>query len=116
MANQAFTVTTSHPVAGAPWGGEHQFTVSRDAGTGRFYAKADAFGMGHEADTPRAAIRALVKSNGALLISVAEARVQSTGNRLKFKLEFMFTMLAAGRDKEAAEIYDQLIAEFDKLA
>ena len=45
-----------------------------------------------------------------------EAPVQSTGNRLKFKLEFMFMMLAAGRDKEAAEVYDQLIAEFDKLA
>lgn len=50
------------------------------------------------------------------VIAADEAPVQSTGNRLKFKLEFMFTMLAAGRDKEAAEIYDQLIAEFDKLA
>ena len=45
-----------------------------------------------------------------------EAPVQSTGNRLKFKLEFMFMLLGAGRDKEAAEVYDQLIAEFDKLA
>jgi hypothetical protein len=71
MANQTFTVTTDHPVVGAPWGGEHQFTVSQDAGTGQFYAKADAFGMGHYADTPRAAIRSLVKSNGAILISVA---------------------------------------------
>jgi len=50
------------------------------------------------------------------VIAADEAPVQSTGNRLKFKLEFMFMMLAAGRDKEAAEVYDQLIAEFDKLA
>jgi hypothetical protein len=50
------------------------------------------------------------------VIAADEAPKQSTGNRLKFKLEFMFTMLAAGRDKEAAEAYDQLIAEFDKLA
>jgi hypothetical protein len=114
MANQTFTVTTDHPVAGAPWGGEHQFTVSQDAGTGQFYAKADAFGMGHYADTPRAAIRSLVKSNGAILISVAEP--VSTGNRLKFKLEFMFMLLGADRNDEAAEAYNQLIAEFDKLA
>ena len=45
-----------------------------------------------------------------------EAPVQSTGNRLKFKLEFMFMLLGAGRNDEAAEVYDQLIAEFDKLA
>ena len=37
------------------------------------------------------------------------------GNKLKFKLEFMFLMLHAGRDDEAAKMYDQLIAEFDKL-
>ena len=45
-----------------------------------------------------------------------EAPVQSTGNRLKFKLEFMIMLIGAGRDKEAAEVYVQLIAEFDKLA
>ena len=45
-----------------------------------------------------------------------EATVQSTGNRLKFKLEFMFLLLSAGRDDEAARVYDELIAEFDKLA
>jgi hypothetical protein len=45
-----------------------------------------------------------------------EAPVQSTGNRLKFKLEFMFLLLSAGRDDEAARVYDELIAEFDKLA
>ena len=44
-----------------------------------------------------------------------EAPVQSTGSRLKFKLEFMFLLLNAGRDEEAAKVYDQLIAEFDKL-
>ena len=37
------------------------------------------------------------------------------GNKLKFKLEFMFMMLHAGRNDEAAKMYDQLIAEFDKL-
>jgi hypothetical protein len=50
------------------------------------------------------------------VVAADKAPVQSTGNRLKFKLEFMFMMLAAGRDKEAAEAYNQLVAEFDKLA
>ena len=45
-----------------------------------------------------------------------EAPVQITGNRLKFKLEFMFLLLSVGRDDEAARVYDELIAEFDKLA
>jgi hypothetical protein len=45
-----------------------------------------------------------------------EAPVQSTGNRLKFKLEFMIMMLNVGRTDEAAKMYDQLIEEFDKLA
>jgi len=44
-----------------------------------------------------------------------ETKEQTTGNRLKFKLEFMFLLLNAGRDEEAAKVYDQLIAEFDKL-
>jgi hypothetical protein len=44
-----------------------------------------------------------------------ETKEQTTGDRLKFKLEFMFLLLNAGRDKEAAKVYDQLIAEFDKL-
>lgn len=48
--------------------------------------------------------------------AVDEAPKQSTGNRLKFKLEFMIMLISAGRNNEAAEIYDQLIAEFDKLA
>ena len=43
-------------------------------------------------------------------------REQTTGNRLKFKLEFMIMMLNAGRDAEASNIYEQLIEEFDKLA
>jgi len=47
---------------------------------------------------------------------VDEAPEQSTGNRLKFKLEFMFMMLHAGRNEEAGKMYDQLIEEFDKLA
>ena len=41
---------------------------------------------------------------------------QSTGNRLKFKLEFMVMMLNAGREVEASNMYEQLIEEFDKLA
>ncbi len=40
---------------------------------------------------------------------------QTLGNKLKFKLEMMVTMLAAGRRDEASELYNQLIAEFDKL-
>ena len=47
---------------------------------------------------------------------VDEAPEQSTGNRLKFKFEFMFMMLQAGRNEEAGKMYDQLIEEFDKLA
>jgi hypothetical protein len=46
---------------------------------------------------------------------IMETKEQTTGNRLKFKLEFMFLLLSAGRDEEAAKVYDQLIAEFDKL-
>ena len=40
---------------------------------------------------------------------------QTLGNKLKFKLEFMMTMLLSDRRDEAAKMYDQLIAEFDKL-
>jgi len=47
---------------------------------------------------------------------IDEAPEQSLGNRLKFKLEFMFMMLNVGRNEEAAKMYDQLIEEFDKLA
>jgi hypothetical protein len=43
-------------------------------------------------------------------------REQTTGNRLKFKLEFMMMMLMSDRRDEAAKMYDQLIEEFDKLA
>ena len=50
------------------------------------------------------------------VIAADEAPNQTLGNRLKFKLEFMFMMIAAGRDEEAAKVYDQLIAEFDKLS
>ncbi len=41
---------------------------------------------------------------------------QTTGNRLKFKLEFMMMMLHCDRIEEAGKMYDQLIEEFDKLA
>jgi hypothetical protein len=41
---------------------------------------------------------------------------QSTGNRIKFKLEFMVMLLMSDRQKEAAKVYDQIIAELDKLA
>lgn len=49
-------------------------------------------------------------------VAADEAPEQTLGNKLKFKLEFMFMMLHAGRNEEAAKMYDQLIAEFDKLA
>jgi len=44
-----------------------------------------------------------------------ETKEQTLGNKLKFKLEFMFMMLMSDRRKEAARVYDQLIEEFDKL-
>jgi len=44
--------------------------------------------------------------------AVEAVKEQTTGNRLKFKLEFMVMMLHCGRTEEA----DQLIEEFDKLA
>jgi hypothetical protein len=44
-----------------------------------------------------------------------ETKEQTLGNKLKFKLECMFMMLDAGRNKEAAALYNQLIEEFDKL-
>ena len=50
------------------------------------------------------------------VIGLDEAPKQSTGNRLKFKLETMLMLVMADRTKEAGKIYDQLIAEFDKLA
>ena len=50
------------------------------------------------------------------VVTADEAPEQTLGNKLKFKLEFMFMMLHAGRNEEAAKMYDQLIAEFDKLA
>jgi hypothetical protein len=50
------------------------------------------------------------------VVAADEAPNQTLGNRLKFKLEFMFMMLHAGRNEEAAKVYDQLIEEFDKLA
>ena len=47
---------------------------------------------------------------------VVDKSKHSTGNRLKFKLEFMMMMLMSDRRDEAAKMYDQLIEEFDKLA
>jgi hypothetical protein len=43
-------------------------------------------------------------------------RSKSTGNRIKFQLEFMFMMLAADRQKEAGQAYDRIIAMLDDLA
>jgi hypothetical protein len=48
--------------------------------------------------------------------AVEAAKEQTTGNRLKFKLEFMMMMLHCDRLEEAGKMYDQLIEEFDKLA
>ncbi len=50
------------------------------------------------------------------VIGLDEAPKQSTGNRLKFKLETMVMLMMADRTKEAATVYNQLIEEFDKLA
>jgi len=50
------------------------------------------------------------------VIGLDEAPKQSTGNRLKFKLESMMMLVMADRTKEAGALYDQLIEEFDKLA
>tara|TARA_R110000823_G_scaffold114885_3_gene237382 strand:+ start:338 stop:532 length:195 start_codon:yes stop_codon:yes gene_type:complete len=47
---------------------------------------------------------------------VTADRVPSTGNRLKFKLEMMLTMVMSDRTEEAGKLYEQLIEEFDKLA
>ena len=48
--------------------------------------------------------------------AVEAAKEQTTGNRLKFKLEFMIMLLNCDRRDEAAKMYNQLIEEFDKLA
>jgi len=48
--------------------------------------------------------------------AVEAAKEKTTGNRLKFKLEFMMMFLNCGRTEEAGKMYDQLIEEFDKLA
>jgi hypothetical protein len=45
-----------------------------------------------------------------------DTKEKTLGSQLKFKLEFMFLMLSAGRREEAAKAYDDLIAAFDKLA
>ena len=50
------------------------------------------------------------------VIGLDEAPEQSTGNRLKFKLETMLMLIMADRSVEAGTVYDQLIEEFDKLA
>ena len=55
--------------------------------------------------------------NTVVVAKVGDVKpTQSTGNRLKLKLETMLIMVMADRTKEAGKIYDQLIAEFDKLA
>ena len=41
---------------------------------------------------------------------------QSTGNRFKFRLEMMMTMLFADRHYESGSLYDHMTEEFDKLA
>tara|TARA_R100000951_G_scaffold107255_1_gene102480 strand:- start:353 stop:568 length:216 start_codon:yes stop_codon:yes gene_type:complete len=66
----------------------------------------------------RAASDALLHHSykGKTMENETKAVKQSTGNRLKFKLEFMMMMLMADRNEQAAEIYNQLIEEFDKLA
>jgi hypothetical protein len=57
-----------------------------------------------------------MKTQEFTVIATDEAPDQSTGNRLRFRLEFMVMMLQVGRTEEAARAYDQLIEEFDKIA
>ena len=45
-----------------------------------------------------------------------EAPEQSTGNRIRFQLDFMLMMLNVGRTEQAGEAYDKIMAELDKLA
>ncbi|MFZ8891506.1 MAG: hypothetical protein ACO2YV_12830 [Pseudomonadales bacterium] len=45
-----------------------------------------------------------------------EAPEQSTGNRIRFQLEFMIMMLNVGRTEDAAEAYNKIMKELDKLA
>jgi len=45
-----------------------------------------------------------------------EAPEQSTGNRIRFQLDFMIMMLNVGRTEEAGEAYNKIMAELDKLA
>ena len=55
--------------------------------------------------------------NTIVVGKVGDEKPEKTlGNRLKFKLEFMMMMLMADRKPEAADMYAQLIEEFDKLA
>ena len=73
----------------------------------------------HSGDQPRErlASAAILQHSTKETTMTTETKPQpSTGNRLKFKLEFMIMMLNAGRDAEASNIYEQLIEEFDKLA
>ena len=46
---------------------------------------------------------------------MSNANAQTLGNKLKFKLDMMLLMLTGDRNEEAAKMYDQLIAELDKL-
>jgi len=66
----------------------------------------------------RQEVRRGIIQRGAVAPHIQQTQTieQSTGNRLKFKLEFMMMMLMSDRRDEAAKMYDQLIEEFDKLA
>ena len=57
--------------------------------------------------------RQILTSQGNERLNPAQ---QSTGNRIKLKLEFMVMLLMYDRQKEAAAMYDKIIAELDKLA
>ena len=57
--------------------------------------------------------RQILTSQGNERLNPAQ---QSTGNRIKFKLEFMVMLLMSDRQKEAAAMYYKIIAELDKLA
>lgn len=49
------------------------------------------------------------------VIEVDTAPEQSIGERLRFKLDMMMTMIMAGREPQASALYEQLVKEFNKL-
>lgn len=60
-----FIVETNHP-AGAPWAGQHKFTVAKNH-DGSFCAKSSDFGCGRDAENELAAIYSLAAASGCVV-------------------------------------------------